>query len=473
MALQNITVPHIPGYDFGVGVDRLSGSAMNQVVQPAPSPPTQASGITHSFDVSQITSTADLQRKLDIDINASAGCALFGPSASDRFKFMQQSTVHSATLFMAITATVRAADLSIDHCVLTGPAGKFTGGQANFEAEYGNMFCRTCSRGGLFVGLMKIEVFDSQAMSDVANSLHGAYGFFSADAKTNFTSAVQRHSAAVSCSIYSEGGPNIEMHGTTDPLELLGNANKWMAAMQDPDHNAVPYKWTLSPVTIAEGPPQPNPIDIQNAQDILSQCARERTHLLDQLNTLEWYRDHADKYDWTSTQVTPDAVTKAAAATQTDLDVVARCASKAIDDPKSAQWPADFAAEQHPPVPYGATVPAPLPGPKPQPHIPVVSLRGLRATPIIRALKEPHTEYPQLVAEIQAQFEGTGFVPSREQFDFILSGVKFTYDPPLPGAATATGVYAWIKDQVPASGDVASGTEIALKLKFGTQPVPA
>ena len=69
------------------------------------------------------------------------------------------------------------------------------------------MFCRTCSRGGLFVGLMKIEVFDSEAMSDVTNSLHGAYGFFYAEAKVNFMSAVQRHSAAVSCSIYSEGGP--------------------------------------------------------------------------------------------------------------------------------------------------------------------------------------------------------------------------------------------------------------------------
>jgi hypothetical protein len=61
---------------------------MNQVVQPTPSPPTQASGSDHSFDVSQITSSPDLQQKLEINIDASAGCALFGPSASDRFAFM-------------------------------------------------------------------------------------------------------------------------------------------------------------------------------------------------------------------------------------------------------------------------------------------------------------------------------------------------------------------------------------------------
>ncbi len=157
-----------------MGIDWLSGSAMNQVVKQTPSPPTQASGSAHSFDVSQITSTADLQQKLEIDIDASAGCALFGPSASDRFKFMQQSAVHSATLFMAITATVRAADLSIDECELTDPAKSIVGNQAEFEAKYGNMFCRTCSRGGLFVGLMKIEVFDSEAMSDVANSVLAA-----------------------------------------------------------------------------------------------------------------------------------------------------------------------------------------------------------------------------------------------------------------------------------------------------------
>jgi hypothetical protein len=47
VAMQQIRVPHVRGYDFGVGADRLSGSAMNQVVKPTPSEPMLSGGGTH------------------------------------------------------------------------------------------------------------------------------------------------------------------------------------------------------------------------------------------------------------------------------------------------------------------------------------------------------------------------------------------------------------------------------------------
>src|SRR6266545_4623208 len=114
VAMQQIRVPHVRGYDFGVGADRLSGSAMNQVVKPTPSEPMLAGGGTQSFDVSRVSSTRDLQQRLGIDLEASYGCASFGAGASGRFSYMQTSEVHSSSLFMTVAATMHHADLSID-----------------------------------------------------------------------------------------------------------------------------------------------------------------------------------------------------------------------------------------------------------------------------------------------------------------------------------------------------------------------
>ena len=44
MTLQEISLPHHDTFNFGVGVDRLSGMGMNQVVNPTPSAPLQAVG---------------------------------------------------------------------------------------------------------------------------------------------------------------------------------------------------------------------------------------------------------------------------------------------------------------------------------------------------------------------------------------------------------------------------------------------
>jgi hypothetical protein len=471
MALQNIVVPHIRGYDFGVGVDRLSGTPMNQVVQPTPSPPMGASGTTHSFDVSRISSTSDLQKKLGIDIEASGGCAAFGASASARFNYMQESTVHSSTLFMAITATIQLADLSIDESVLAGPASEVVHDPELFTGRYGDMYCRACSRGGLFIGLMRVETFDSSEANSIEAELKGSYGFFSAEATTNFSSVETQHNVNVFCSIHSEGGPAIRIQHPDNPAELLDLANTWMTAMQqDPDHNAVPYEWTLSPVTIAEGPRPLNAAQVEHAQDVLQFCAQERTELLDQINMLDWYRDHADKYDWTTTSVTRDAIAVAAKAAQTDLDVVARCASAAIDDAAKATMPATFAAAQSPPILYRATpVPSPMPATKFQNQIPVVSLVGLKAWPINKALSEPNTEYSQFKAEVLEELEpgSEGVLPSLEQFNFILSGIKITYDNPQVSKSSGyVAIHSRIVAQEPASGNVATGTGVLLKVLF-------
>ena len=219
------------------------------------------------------------------------------------------------------------------------------------------MFARACQRGGLFVGLIRIETFLENTATEIEGELKGSYGLFSADAKAKFSNVTTNHKVNLYCSVYTEGGPAIQIHDPSDPKEMLELANTWMSAMiAAPDDNARPYQWILSPVSIAEGPLPLNQADIEHSQDVLIFSAQERTTLLDQLNQLNWWIKHQGKYDWTGS-ATPEQITESARATQSDLDTVAACASAAIDNPKQALMPADYAAAKVPPKKYPMSQP--------------------------------------------------------------------------------------------------------------------
>ncbi|MCQ6563989.1 hypothetical protein NNL21_35590 [Paenibacillus mendelii] len=152
-----------------------------------------------------------------------------------------------------------------------------------------------------------------------------------------------------------------------------------MKAFHDhPDQYARPYEWTLSDIAIAEGPTL-NYAELEHAQDILKYCARQRTTLLDQLNLLTWMVSHPERFDWTNA-ASPEKIREASNATQVDLDTLADCASRAINDPANALMPAPYAAARGGSYP-SAVVPSPLPKPHPgetgEPRVRVPRVIGL------------------------------------------------------------------------------------------------
>jgi hypothetical protein len=343
MAMQDIIVPHLTSYDYGIGVDRLTGSAKNLAVSQKQTTALDAGGAIQQFEVARISSTQDLQEHLGIDVSASYGCAAFGAGVSGRFDFARDSHVHAAALFMTVTSTIHLVDESINEPVLTPAAQAMVDNPNVFAQRYGDMFARACRRGGLFVGLMRIETTDEAEATSIEADLKGSYGLFSADASTKFGSIAENHHASVYCRIYAEGGPAIQLDDPNDPMKLLAAANGWLKAMHDdPKTNSRPYEWTLAPLAIAEGPLPPNAVDVEHAQDVLTFCAQERTKLFDQLNLLSWWLEHRNQYDWAGSSI--DAVAAAVSATETDLDTIAACASNAINHPEGAPMPADFAA---------------------------------------------------------------------------------------------------------------------------------
>jgi hypothetical protein len=170
----------------------------------------------------------------------------------------------------------------------------------------------------------------------------------------------------------------------------------------------------LTPITIAEGPMPPNAVDLQKAQDVLQFCARRRTALLDHLNLFTWITDHPERYDWATTQVSPQEVATAARAAQSDLDIVASCASNAITNPSEAHFPAEFASARGAVYPALAVVPAPLP------------------TAIPARPGPSNLAVPDLIGQVWTDFQNDPlYAPYRQEFNFQSFWQDLNADPPF------------------------------------------
>lgn len=381
MALRTVEVAHRDDYNFGVGADLASGSPMGFVVDGTPEGIAQAGGAQVTFEVRRINSTEELEESLGVSAEASYGSGLFGAGISARFGYAKNCKVQSSSLFMLVTARIVLEHLSIKAPKLTASAAELRSNAEQFAARYGNMFVRGMDRGGLFVGVFRYDVHSEQERTSVSAELEGSYGLFSAEARMKFDSIRSKYHCDAFVSMHHEGGPtDLQITDVTDPVQLMDNANQWLKAFHDdPDRNAMPYTVTLAPIAIAEGPLPLNEIDIQHAQDVLMICAKQRSRILDKINLLEYVVDHSEAYDWTSAVGTTVAsLTEAVNGFQQDLDIIAGCASRAINIPGEAKMPADFAEETGQTYPAGAM--PPLPTPKPPPpaeNIQVGNLLGI------------------------------------------------------------------------------------------------
>jgi hypothetical protein len=360
MALVQVTVPYRDGYDYGVGADLATGSPMGKVVDGAYSGVENAPGATTKFEITRIHSTAELEEKLGISVEASYGCGAFG-GVSGRFDYAKNSKIQSSSLFMAVTAHVQLAFQSIDRPVLTDKANDIASRTTDFATRYGNMFVRGIGRGGLFVGVIQIDTSSSEDSESISAELQGSYGLFSAEAKTNFEKIQKKYRSETRISVYHEGGPiDLSMRDITDPMELYTMLQQWLKSLQDhPERNAKPYYVTLAPITIAEGPIPPNAAQIQHAQDILVICAKQRSQILDGMNLMDYIVQKPSRYNFEAS-TTPADILKAFRGYQADLDTVAAAASQAMDDVSKAVTPAEFASKIGKPYPQGVP-PTPMP----------------------------------------------------------------------------------------------------------------
>jgi hypothetical protein len=361
-----LTVPHVRGYDYAIGADVFTGSPKSVAVEGRETGVRGAEGPTVTTAIRRIQSTADLERVLGVDAAATYGAASFGAGISGRFSFARDAKVQNSSLFLAVIVTVELAFRSIDQPKLTSAAKRYAKYPAKFSALYGNSFVRGLGRGGIFVGLLRVDTSSNEEAEKISGEVKGGLQLFSAEAKGKFEKVKSMATGDIEVTIHHEGGPtDLAVTDPTDPVALLETSQRFLTALQEDPSTARPYFVTLAPYTIVPDAPAPDkPADLQHVLDILRFCAERRSELLDTLNSLHYISDHEANYD-ISNGASFEKVRTAVTDVQLDLDLVSDCAMDAIGNPSEAKLPADFAKQHGKEFPRGR-LPDPLPLAKPQ-----------------------------------------------------------------------------------------------------------
>ena len=340
---QQIQTPWREGYNFGIGVDPGGGSPLDLVVQQTPSPPV-APGGSLKFVVTRTNTTSDLQDTLQISAEASGGCGLF--SASARFDFAKDCKVHSESLFMTVYAVADNAFQSIDDVLLTPDAAAHAADPLAFQERFGSVFVRGLRTGGLFVGVVQVESSSKDTQEHVGGEISASYAAFEAKISASHDTKDSSTDETYSAFLYYEGGdrPAItNVFDQTDPRTLFAAAKIWAATV---GANGVPYHVTLAPIAIAGGAPKPpDPArSPQLAQDVLTECARQRASLLDGLNRIDYVLGHESLYGFGPDTISAQDLAHLGTDFGAALTQVAKCASVAIQDPKNAAAPTGMPA---------------------------------------------------------------------------------------------------------------------------------
>jgi hypothetical protein len=418
-----------------------------------------ATGATVNFDVRRVRTTDELEQSLEINVDASYGCGAFGAGISARFDFAKKCQVQAESLFLAVTCSVNLEHMSIKDPRLTPDAVTIVSDTNLFTARYGNMFVRGIGRGGLFVGVFRLDVNGEQDRKDISAKLEGSYGLFSASAQAAWKEVRSTYRSDALVSMHYEGGPvDLHIDDPTDPTQLLQNANTWLASFKTDPAGSRPYSVTLAPITIAVGAPRPpDPAQLEYAQDVIVLCAKQRSMILDHINLLQFVSDHPDTYDWSKTATTRQEIADALANFQLDLDMVAHCASNAIRHTDQAKDLVKFAADE------GATYPK---GQMPQLPPAKEGVHMVNAPDLRQCSSWPECQAKATMAGlIAASAVAVGAPPSGV---FSVVSQQPDQNTPMPSGTTVT---VFTAPQPPRSPD--EGTQTDLHLYINKGPISA
>lgn len=340
------------GYEFGMGVTKASGSPVGLGVIGTEDPVKGATGGSGSFRMISIQTTEELESHLGISAKASGGVGLFNADA--RFSFAQECKCQASSLMLLLTCTREFGFVQIDDPSLSKGAAELVakGDTEAFLEKYGDCFVRGMTTGGQFFGVIRIDTTSTESRKTVQGALSGSYGPFSADVESNITEAMKSTNSKAEVFLHYEGGV-VNMKPET-PQQLFKAADEWSSSL---DNNRKPYSVTLAPYVIANGPPPPNSADRLKQQDILERCARLRSTMIDNLNLVEYMLNPNHKDEFEAVLNGPDLAALHASLSK-DLNIIARTASFAIENPKEAIYIEEFAnIKLVPPIPnYQITV---------------------------------------------------------------------------------------------------------------------
>jgi len=361
--MENVEVPYQDGHAFGIGVKSATGGRRGLGVVGGVSQIPGASGGSGGFQWTSVQTTSDMEDQLGISADASGGVGLF--SASDRFNFVKNSKIQQTSIAILLHCTRQFGFQQIDDPALSASAAQLVSqGQLDLFADrFGDCFVVGLRTGGQFFGILRIDTKNEESRQTVENSLSGSYGPFSADVQVKVSDAMKSTQSQAYVDFYYEGG-EVKMVKVTTPDDLFAAAQQWSDTVAS---QPKPYAALLLPYIVANGPQPPNKEDLQHQHDVLVRCAKLRSQSMDRLNFIDYVTDPTHRREFVVDPQVPD-LSKVMAGLSQDLDIISEAASFAIDNPKQALEPEQYAQKNgimKDGAPYTLTL---LPSPLPQ-HI--------------------------------------------------------------------------------------------------------
>jgi hypothetical protein len=325
---------YLPGMDYGVGIDSLSGAIRGDgVIRSQPEEVTGASGQTIQFHLEKLETTEDLQESLNVSAEVDISYGFAGGSA--RFDFAESCEMHSYSIYLLVRTEVSNSFRQMRDLKLK-PQGLdlLRNGQADrFREQYGDVFVRGIETGGVLFDILELHTTSETHQRDVSASVEASGGLGSWAASAQFSSSVKKATSKASLQIrsFQQGGQDTRQTVNLD--EMVAKAVAFPA--QVAGSKGVPYEILLQDYRTLDLPPVPNWVDLQNAKQVLQDLWVLRNQLHSNLNNINYILTHQDQFQ----NPNVGKLNNAASALRTAIRDVTRAASNAINKPLEAQFP--------------------------------------------------------------------------------------------------------------------------------------
>jgi len=450
------------GMDVGLGYNLLTGTTGRNPVVVGNVGPIDDSHGQHVDTKCQITTdVTKLHESLGINVEAEG--SYMGFSASAKLDYANSCDFSSYSTYAVIQVRVSNAFVTIKDPKFSPDAWGLLEDQnkERFRERYGDCFISGRQTGGEYFAIYQFTSTSEAQKSSLAAEVNAAW--------TGVVASVALHAKIQTAKESTH--EHVETHVYTYRDGAIREADLTLediieTARQFPVEvgtgEAVTYAVMLDDFKVLKKPDDDfDFFQIQARQEVLAELTKKLLEYKALRDDMSFILGHLEDF------VNPDGPPVERAALKAHHDEVTQAVNDMTDQAEACSKNADQC--DFPNYDVGTYQ---LPVLKQRPSgIPVVSLVGLRAVAIEVALEDTLREYEDYQAAILAEAEpGSTVQADKNQYEFIISGVKITFDQHAMDVGPGHHHYLrWVVGQDPASGDVGTGSEILLHLKIGMQ----
>ncbi|MEZ5866472.1 MAG: hypothetical protein R3D25_21275 [Geminicoccaceae bacterium] len=295
-------IDYVPGHDFGIGIDTVTGSIMGDaIIRTPPEEVTNADGQNSALMVEQVESTEQLAKALSASAEAHARYGLFGASA--QFDFARNFVVNSYSIYLLVSSVALNSFRQLRDVRLTKEGvDLWSAGKPDlWRSSKGDAFCCGIQTGGDLHIVLQIETEGTEEQSEISAELNASHGIGiqGFDVAAQFSNTVQHIAQKKALKLrHIQNGGFIEENGLTPEKMIMTGFNfpKSVAG-----NHAVPFSIMCKDYqTCSNLPPVPNHFDLMLQKDVTNECGRLRLDYLDWIHDIDFILNHPDQFVWSN-----------------------------------------------------------------------------------------------------------------------------------------------------------------------------